>query len=585
MLVCPNCQFENGDNAKFCKSCGYKLENLNVNPAAAVNAALICPNCGAGLKPGAKFCSKCGGAVTASPVPAYIPEPEPKTEILFPTPEAAVQTSILMPDSAPAPQPAMEPVRSACPNCGALLKPNTKFCSKCGMMISSSAAEPSSPVLPPVPDPVPVPQPAPAPQPDPAPVPQPDPKPASDPASKKPATKNKKPLVTIIIILVLLLLLGGGFYTLSKNGVLFNLPWFNKTEESKETGDPEKSKETEDTEKETGKEPSEKTDSTKTADIASDLEKELAPIAEQVSAGEDKIKNEDYVGASSDLENALHSYAALAAEYDSQDAADTISPAASAAFDLYAQSILKQVETLENQPPTAPLHKQIEITYEAASELSGELKDAALTVSTDALDESFAAFPGRYKEKYIKAFNDLVAEEQWSRTTAWMYMQDAASVGLVDKNNQDDPLTLRYAYALAWSTQKEVSEGRADESLTDEEAIDSILVVIENADYNPVLMRELALCYDALGDSNRYKTVQNACVDVRNYLANNEDIYINPADLLVPGKSFKASSTIDLKDYWYFNDFGDYSPSGTNGLSPEGRAYVRDVCKQAIDSL
>ena len=33
-MKCPNCQFENRDNAKFCKSCGYKLASATPQPAA-----------------------------------------------------------------------------------------------------------------------------------------------------------------------------------------------------------------------------------------------------------------------------------------------------------------------------------------------------------------------------------------------------------------------------------------------------------------------------------------------------------------------------------------------------------------------
>lgn len=582
-MKCPNCQFENRDNAKFCKSCGYKLEGLLVKPEVTVNAVSVCSNCGAALKPDAKFCSKCGSTVAVSsvssaPVPA--PQPEPKTEILLPTPEVETQTEILTPKPAPIPHPDAAPVSSVCPNCGAVLKSNAKFCSKCGTMISSSAATPqpaSTPASPPnavafckncgapmsadakfcskcgyTPN-------------------------SKEPAPEKPATKKNKPLIAVIIILVICLLLGGGFFALSKTGLLPDFSGLKKTEDS------EKNKDSNEKTEEEIKEGEE--DSTDDEDITAELEEKLAPIAEQVSAGEDKIKNDDYIGASSDLENALNSYAALVTEYDTQEVSDTIAPLADTAFELYTQSVVKQVEFLENQSPTAPLHKQIEITYEAASEFADKLKESDLAVSTDTLDEHFAAFPGRYKEKYITAFNDLITGEQWSRTTAWMYMQDAASVGLVDKSDPDDPLTLRYAYALAWFTQKETSEGRADGSLTDEEAIDSILVVAENADYNPVLMRELALCYVAAGDSKSSKIIQDACIDVRNYLANSEDIYINAEDLFVPGRNSNASSTIALNDFWYFNDFGDYSPSRTNGISPEGRAYVRDVYRQAISSL
>lgn len=579
-MKCPNCQFENRDDAKFCKACGSKLEGINVKPEPAVNAASVCQNCGAALKPGAKFCSKCGSAAAASPAPVPVPEPktevltpEPKTEVLTPMPETEDLTEILMPKPEPAPIPA--PESHTCPHCGAVLKPGAKFCSKCGSPTSPSA-EKSAPV--PQPAPAPVPQPVPAPAPAPVPQPAPAPIPQPVPAPEKPVKKKKKkPLIIVLCILAVLLLLGGGFFALSKAGLLPELPSFKKAENS-EKGDSGKNKKTEDSNENADEENTEE-------DLTVLLEEELAPIAGQISDAEDKMDSEDYAGASADLEGALNAYADLVSEYDSQDVTDTVAPLAETAFDLYTKSILKQVEGWESQPPTAPLYQQIDLTMNASFKFADQLKESGLTVATDALETDYAEFPGRYKEKYILAFNDLVTGEQWSRTTAWMYMQDAASVGLVDRSNPDDPLTLRYAYSLAWITQKETSEGRADGSVTDEEAITSILAVAENADYNPVLMRELALCYDAVGDTDRSDLIKDACIDVCNYLANNEAVYINAEDLFVSGRNSSASSTIALNSFWYFNDFGEYSASITNGLRTEGREYIRTRYQEALNSL
>ena len=58
-MICPECQFENREGAKFCNECGHKFE-------------LICSECGATNRPGAKFCDECGHDLTevagASPV-------------------------------------------------------------------------------------------------------------------------------------------------------------------------------------------------------------------------------------------------------------------------------------------------------------------------------------------------------------------------------------------------------------------------------------------------------------------------------------------------------------------------------------
>jgi len=46
-MKCPQCQFENPDDAKFCNECGNKLE-------------LVCPECGKVNQLASKFCSECG---------------------------------------------------------------------------------------------------------------------------------------------------------------------------------------------------------------------------------------------------------------------------------------------------------------------------------------------------------------------------------------------------------------------------------------------------------------------------------------------------------------------------------------------
>lgn len=646
-MKCPNCQFENRDGAKFCKSCGFHLAALSQEaaPAPAPAASSVCASCGAVLKPGAKFCTKCGTPVAApatAPQPEPIPEPEPiPVEEPIPVPEPTpepIPEPVPEPEPEPIPEPVFEPTPepipeptpdpAVCPNCGAVLKPNARFCSKCG----TSLEDPARPVAPqpdriidpapnpepipePVPEPVPIPEPESAPAPKPAPAPEPGPKSfckscgaqlkpgarfcpicgaSTDPNNPgpkdpiddlfdgidEPPKKKKKPLLIVLLILIILLLLGGGVFALDKMDII-DLPFGDRedivrkpTEETEE--DPEQ--------KEDGE--TEETEETEEEDISAELEEKLAPIADQVAAGEEKLNSEDYGGASTDLSEALNAYADLVKEYDSKTAADTVSPLADDAFALYTKAVLAQVESWESQPVTAPLYQQIDSTLGGAVDFAAQLKESNLDISSEEIEENCAGFPDRYKEKYILTFNDLRTGDEWSRTTAWQYMQDAASVGLVDKENCDDPLTLRYAYALAWITQRDISEGMNDGSLTTEAAIESILSLADSIDYNPVLMRDLAVYYQTVGNADASMTIQNACVDVYNYLANEENIYLNGADLFVPGRSSSnASSTIALNDFWYFNDFVNYSPSSNNGVSLEGRQYIRNTFKEAIDSL
>ncbi|MCP4369764.1 MAG: zinc-ribbon domain-containing protein, partial [Deltaproteobacteria bacterium] len=46
-MKCPECQFVNREEAKFCSECGYKFE-------------LSCPECGNSIRANSKFCDGCG---------------------------------------------------------------------------------------------------------------------------------------------------------------------------------------------------------------------------------------------------------------------------------------------------------------------------------------------------------------------------------------------------------------------------------------------------------------------------------------------------------------------------------------------
>lgn len=64
-MVCPNCSFENPDEARFCENCGQPLESA-------------CPNCGRPVPASARFCRHCGhNLAEAAPAP---PSTVPRSE-------------------------------------------------------------------------------------------------------------------------------------------------------------------------------------------------------------------------------------------------------------------------------------------------------------------------------------------------------------------------------------------------------------------------------------------------------------------------------------------------------------------------
>ena len=65
MKICPKCNKELKDTAKFCGGCGYKFP-VEAPLGTATNS---CPKCGNQLKPGAKFCGKCGTRIQTVAAP------------------------------------------------------------------------------------------------------------------------------------------------------------------------------------------------------------------------------------------------------------------------------------------------------------------------------------------------------------------------------------------------------------------------------------------------------------------------------------------------------------------------------------
>jgi class 3 adenylate cyclase/tetratricopeptide (TPR) repeat protein len=70
-MRCPACQFDNREEAQFCKECGKKLE-------------LLCPSCGRPYQPGSKFCDECGHNLA-------LPKEPPKKELSYDEKLAKIQ--------------------------------------------------------------------------------------------------------------------------------------------------------------------------------------------------------------------------------------------------------------------------------------------------------------------------------------------------------------------------------------------------------------------------------------------------------------------------------------------------------------
>ena len=80
-MQCPQCQFENREEAKFCKKCGNKLE-------------LLCPSCGHPCQVDSIFCDECGYDLSQSSEAVTLKENEQDAQISEPPPQETIPTNI-----------------------------------------------------------------------------------------------------------------------------------------------------------------------------------------------------------------------------------------------------------------------------------------------------------------------------------------------------------------------------------------------------------------------------------------------------------------------------------------------------------
>jgi hypothetical protein len=117
-MLCPKCNTQNSDSARYCNGCGTPMQQG-------------CSRCGASLAPGARFCEGCGtpvgtpaaipavglpdkrsDPVAAQPKPDYLQTPLPATEF-GPSPRQDPPYAGSVPYGAPAAATALEPWRWA----------------------------------------------------------------------------------------------------------------------------------------------------------------------------------------------------------------------------------------------------------------------------------------------------------------------------------------------------------------------------------------------------------------------------------------------------------------------------------------
>ncbi len=233
------------------------------------------------------------------------------------------------------------------------------------------------------------------------------------------------------------------------------------------------------------------------------------------------------------------------------------------AFESYYDCISSQVDMLDGQPMDGGIgtrYGQMVSELEDTLEIAAKIADAGFEIETDKIEKRLDGIKEDYPEKVIEAFNEFTEREQWSRTESWELMSGTQDGGMFEEGELDDPIRLRYAYALAWYIQKENAEGVANGDKTPKAAAEYIEGLIEDTDYSPLLLREYIQYCQAAG--KEYEEVQEAYDDIIQHIADTQGLNIG--------------TDVDLEHFWYFNDFGEYSVDDVNGVTKENREWIRN---------
>lgn len=471
---------------------------------------MICPNCKNEVKENAKFCTKCGFHLISEAVAAEEVKKEEKKPV--------------------------------CSCCGAELKQGAKFCTKCGtavMQPNTSSAEKKE-----------------------APLPDEKEMPIKEMPEKEMPVKEKTPkksgsekqVTKIIIILFIVCIIAAA-------AIIGYLVW--ESSQTDDKGIDSKKTDTEEVTEEIS------TDYSYTDDADTDNEAQAADIdAEALFEASDILLETAYEQMENDSEiimamenftSAISGYVDAAAEAGSMELA---SDRVEAAYNGYFEAVSRHVEMMNASTLSGAIYAQIMTELEAVVELGEDLSDKGFNADAETVRALMDDFDASYREDIINTFDEFTTREAWSRTEAWNLMKDTDSV--YDAEDLNDPIRLRYCYALAWWTQKQIETELASGTITEKGAAIKIAGLIEAMDYNPMMTDYYIQYMNNSGED---------CSSV-------EEAYNEILEFIRDEQGIELGVDIDLAHFWYYNDISEPSQgvqdSYENGVLPEVREFIRE---------
>lgn len=239
------------------------------------------------------------------------------------------------------------------------------------------------------------------------------------------------------------------------------------------------------------------------------------------------------------------------------------------AYEAYIKAVIRHKNMMNASTLSGAIYAQIMSELDEAVALGDEMVQKGYETDTFDLEIERKVFDESYRERIMDTFDEFTTREAWSRTEAWNLMRDTAD-NMFDSSDLNNPLRLRYCYALAWWTQKQIETELASGTITQKGAAIKIADLIEAMDYNPMMIDYYIQYMSASGED---------CEDV-----------ITAYDEMVrhidETQGIALGSEIDLAHFWYFNDItapaAGVQDGSINGVTPENREWIRSRMKSVV---
>ena len=228
---------------------------------------------------------------------------------------------------------------------------------------------------------------------------------------------------------------------------------------------------------------------------------------------------------------------------------------------LYEQAILRRKELLQGFELSGGVYAQIMMEMDSAIEYCTNLQNMGYPIDLTNLNMEKELFDVAYRETIIHTFDQFTLRENWSRTESWNLMSQTDSMYATD--DLDDPIRLRYAYALAWWMQKQIETELVNGTITQKGAATKIADVIEATDYNLMLINDYISFRKAAGEE--CQEVEVAYQEVIAHIAETQNLQIG--------------QDLPITRLWQFNDFGQYSCDEVNGITSDNMNWIRERFK------